>query len=248
MNAESLENHVRTRSTSGYHHARFETRRRFLRSLIKYLGVPLLAKIDRVEGLSHIPQEGAGILMINHISFVDSLLTLHFIPNRNLVPLAKAGVLEYPVINIFPKMWGVITVQRDAFDRQAVKQALAVLKAGEMVLVAPEGTRGAALRQGKEGVAYLASRSGAPVIPVAIQGTVGFPSLRYTTPAWRGPGAYLQFGKPFRYKAEFQRAGREDLRRMTDEAMFVLSSMLPIEQRGVYADLAQATQDTFDWL
>ena len=229
-----------------YDHARLEGRRRFLRFLIKNIGFTLLAKINRVEGLENVPSQGPALLMINHNAFIDSLVVLHLTP-RHIVPLAKAEVYEYPVIGIFPKMWWVIPVHRDEFDRRAISQVFQVLKAGEIVLVAPEGTRGPALKQGKEGIAYLACRSSAPVIPVAISGTPGFPALR-PFGAWRGPGATVRYGKPFRYRPEFRHAGREQLRLMTDEAMYVLSGMLPTEQRGVYADLTKASQETIEWV
>jgi len=233
-------------TTARYNHAQYERRRRFLRFLIKYLGLPLLVKIDHAEGLENIPEQGSAIFMINHIAFVDPIIVLHFTP-RNIVPLAKIEVYRYPVIGIFPKLWGVIPVHREEVDRKAVQQVFNVLRAGEIVLVAPEGTRGPTLRRGKEGVAYLASRTGTPVVPVAVQGTIGFPALRYTAP-WRGPGALVRFGRPFRYRPEYRRAGRDELRVMTDEAMYILSAMLPPEQRGVYSDLSQATQDTLEWL
>lgn len=227
-----------------YDHARLEGRRRFLRFLIKHIGFTLLAKLNRVEGLENVPGTGPALLMINHNAFIDSLVVLHLTP-RQIVPLAKAEVYEYPIVGFLPKMWWVIPVHRDEFDRRAISQVFQVLKAGEIVLVAPEGTRGPALKQGKEGIAYLACRSGAPVIPVAISGTPGFPALR-PFGAWRGPGATVRYGKPFRYRDEFRHAGREQLRLMTDEAMYILSGMLPPEQRGVYADLTKASQETIE--
>jgi 1-acyl-sn-glycerol-3-phosphate acyltransferase len=212
------------------------------------LGFTLLAKIDQVEGLENIPKEGPGILMINHIAFIDPIVVLHVMP-RNIVPLAKTEVYEYPVIGIFPKLWGVIPVQREGFDRQAVQQVLEVLRAEEIVLLAPEGTRSldGQLAQGREGVAYLASRSGAPIIPVAIDGTIGFPALRYTA-AWRNPGARVTFGKPFRYCSSLKRASRDQLRQMSVEAMYILAELLPEHRRGVYADLSRATQETIEWV
>jgi len=228
-----------------YNHARYEPQRWFLRFLIKWIGFTLLAKIDRVEGLDNVPPHGAAILMINHIAFIDPIVVLHILP-RNIVPLAKAEVYDYPFIGIFPKLWGVIPVRRDEIDRRAIQQVMAVLDAGEIVLVAPEGTRGPQLKEAREGVAYLASRSQAPVIPVAISDTPGFPTLPYK-PRWRGPGAIVRFGRPFRYRSSYQRAGREQLRRMTDEAMYELASMLPPEQRGVYSDLSLATQETIEF-
>jgi 1-acyl-sn-glycerol-3-phosphate acyltransferase len=232
--------------TTGYNHAHYEIRRRILRFLIKSIGFTLLAKLDKAEGLENVPAYGPAIIMINHIAFIDPIVVIHVLP-RNIVPLAKIEAYNYPIIGIFPKLWGVVPVRRDEFDRRAVQQVLEVLRAGEIVLVAPEGTRGPHLQKGKEGIAYLASRSGVPVIPVAIEGTRGFPALRFTTP-WKRPGAHLTFGRPFRFKTDYRRAGREDLRRMTDEAMYVLARMLPVSQRGEYADFSQASQETLEWL
>ncbi len=229
-----------------YDHRRWELRRRFLRFLIQYIGFTLLLKVDHVEGQDNIPTSGAAIMMINHIAFVDSLAALQVCP-RQVVPLAKVEVYDYPVIGIFPRLWGVIPVRREEVDRQAIRQALEVLQAGEIILMAPEGTRGKQLQQGKEGIAYLASRSGAPVVPVAIRNTTGFPALRFTR-RWKGPGARITFGRPFRFHPELERPDRALLRRMTDEAMFVISAMLPAELRGYYADLSMATQDTIEWL
>ena len=59
-----------------YNHQDWEFRRRFLRFLIRSLGVTLLAKLDKVEGLQNVPREGPGILLINHIAFIDPGLRL----------------------------------------------------------------------------------------------------------------------------------------------------------------------------
>ena len=228
-----------------YDHARLEGRRRFLRFLLRYIGFTLLAKIDRAEGLKNVPAEGPAILMINHIAYVDPMIVMNVMP-RNIVPLAKIEVYNYPLVGIFPRLWEVIPVRREEVDRRSVKMVLEVLDAGEIVLVAPEGTRSPQLQRGKEGVAYLATRSGAPVIPVAIIGSEGFPALRFSSP-WSGSGAFVRFGKPFVYRDEFLRAKLEKLRKLTDEAMYQLASLLPAERRGVYSDLSLATTDTIEW-
>lgn len=229
-----------------YNHADWELKRRFLRFLIKYIGFTLLAKVDHVEGIENVPTEGPGILLINHIAFIDPVLVIHLLP-RNIVPLAKMEVYDYPFVGIFPKMWGVVPLRRDEIDRQALYHVMAILRAGELVLVAPEGTRHHELQQGRVGVAYLSSRTNAPVIPVAIDGTIGFPVFRSSS-RWREAGARVRFGKPFRYKPEFNKARSKDLRLMTDEAMYYLASLLPENRRGAYSDLTQATQTTFEWL
>lgn len=230
----------------GYNHARYAARRRLCRLLLKWVGFPLFAKLDRVEGIENVPAEGPAILMMNHISFADSLVVLHIMP-RDIVPLAKVEVYDYPVVGIFPRLWGVIPVRREEVDRRAIQQSLEVLKAGEIVLVAPEGTRHTAIKDVKEGAAYLSSRSGAPIVPVAISGTVGFPALRFTA-AWKSPGARVHIGRPFRFHPEYAHAGREQLRQMADEAMFLLARSLPPDLRGIYADLSKATLETIEFV
>ena len=235
--------------SSGYDHAAYAWRRRLCRLLLHTIGFSLLAKIERVQGRENVPQKGPAILMINHIAFIDPIVVLHVL-RRNIVPLAKIEVYDYPVIGLFPRMWGVIPVRREEFDRRAVQQVFDVLNAGEIVLVAPEGTRSPALTPGKEGIAYLAGRSGVPIVPVAIEGTEDFPALRFTR-AWLESGARVTFGEPFRYKKQIEGNGRPDrdqLRQMTDEAMYILASMLPPAQRGVYAKLENATQDMIEWV
>jgi 1-acyl-sn-glycerol-3-phosphate acyltransferase len=267
-----------------YNHFGLKYRRRVLRFLIKTIGFGLLAKIDQVDGIDNVPDQGPAILMINHIALIDPIVVLHVL-RRNIIPLAKVEVYDYPLIGILPKLWGVIPVRREEIDRRAVHQVMEVLNAGEIVLVAPEGTRSPQLRPARQGVAYLASRSHVPVIPVAITGTTGFPALP-NSERWKQPGAHVTFGRPFRFRRmednatelvgnngnaesrnksltevgakssndakDMQGANphsrRDDLRKMTDEAMFILAALLPPGQRGVYSDLSQASQDTIMWV
>jgi len=226
-----------------YDHARLERRRWILRWMIREIGFRILVKLDTVSGLENLPAQGPAILMINHIAFVDPVVVLGCLP-RNIVPMAKVEVFRYPVWGVFPKLWEVIPVHRGEMDRAALRTALEVLGAGEVILVAPEGTRSVSLQRGKEGVAFLGYRSGAPIIPVAVEGTQGFPSP--DPRRWWKPGARIRLGRPFRYRRQIERPGREQLRRMTDEAMYILAAMLPETRRGVYSDLSAASQDTIE--
>jgi len=223
-----------------YNHAQHEPMRRILRWLITNIGWRFLAKVERVEGVENLPAAGPAILMINHIAFVDPIVVLGNLP-RNIVPMAKVEVYDLPFIGIFPHLWGVIPVRRDEVDRRAIEQALAVLKAGEVVLVAPEAHRGPALREGREGIAYLAHKAEAPIVPVAIEGTEDLIKLGLKRPS--DPGATVHLGRPFRFKPQGPRPGRAALRQMTDEAMYRLAAMLPEARRGYYADLSKATTE-----
>lgn len=229
-----------------YNHQAWLANRRILRFLLKTIGFTWLVKLDCIEGLENIPNQGPVITLINHIAFVDPLVIV-YVARRDIVPLAKIEVYNLPFLGIFPRLWGVIPIRRDQVDRRALRWAMSVLKAGESLLVAPEGTRGPALQRGKEGAAYLASRSGAAVVPVAIEGTVGFPAFRFSE-RWKQTGVRVRFGKPFRFKSGLARARGSLLRKMTDEAMYVLANMLPDKLRGVYQDLSKATQETFEWV
>lgn len=223
-----------------YEHARYKWRRRILRWLMDHVAFRYLARIDSVQGLEHLPASGPVILMINHIGFIDPIVVMGNVP-RDVVPLAKMEVYRLPVVGIFPWLWGVIPVRRGEFDRRALEQALAVLRAGEVVLVAPEGTRHEALSDAKEGLAYLAVKSGASIVPVAIEGTPGYPRL---FPPKSQPGVSIRLGRAFRFTPVLGRLPRERLRRMTDEAMYRLAAMLPERRRGRYSDLSKASQDT----
>lgn len=231
---------------AAYRHGDFEWRRNFCRFLLKSIAFTLLVRLDRIEGLENVPASGPAVLMMNHIAFVDPIVLVHTTP-RNIIPLAKTEAYDYPLVGIFPKIWGVIPVSRQGIDRKAVQQALAVLKAGEIVLVAPEGTRNPALTSPREGAVYLASRSGAPIIPVALEQTSGFPTYPLSA-RWRGPGAIVHYGRPFRFKESSRRARGPELKRLSDEAMYILARILPENRRGEFADLSKATEDTIEWV
>jgi 1-acyl-sn-glycerol-3-phosphate acyltransferase len=131
-------------------------------------------------------------------------------------------------------------------DRDALENSLSVLRAGELLLVAPEGTRTPALIEAKDGVAFLGAQTGAPIIPVAVEGTEGFPSI--SRRRWAMPGVRIRFGKPFKFRVPKGRIPREWLHKMTREAMYRLAEILPPERRGYYSDMRMATTETIEFL
>jgi 1-acyl-sn-glycerol-3-phosphate acyltransferase len=213
--------------------------------MIDRIAFRFLARVDSVEGVANLPATGPAIVMINHIAFVDPVIVLGVLP-RNIVPLAKVEAYRVPVFGLFPWLWEVIPVHRGEIDRKALRSAEDVLRAGEIVLVAPEGTRHPTLQRGKEGIAFLAHRTGAPIVPVAVDGTEGFPSLPIL-PRWRRPGVRIRVGRPFRFRLQPEKPDRDRLRQMTDQAMGVLAAMLPPARRGVYGDLDRLGQEMLDF-
>lgn len=241
----SMKSENRISRSEEYDHQALENTRKTLRWMIKYIGFRILAKYEGAEGLENFLAEGPVIVMINHIALIDPAVVLGVLP-RSVVPMAKIEIFRYPVFGYLAKLWQVIPVRRQEFDRRAVRQALGVLKAGECILVAPEGTRSPSLQKGKEGVAYLGLKSGAPIIPVAVTGSKGFPTLNPLR--WLRTGVSVKLGRAFRFINRKGRFELEDLRLMTDEAMYVLAELLPEDHRGVYSDLSRATTQTIEFV
>ncbi len=117
-----------------------EHKRWILRGLLKNYLLRFFVKFDEVQGLENIPARGPAILFFNHIAFFDPIVVMHVLP-RNIVPLAKAEGMNNPIFGAFLRLWEVIPVHRETMDREALRRMTEVLEAGEMILMAPEGTR-----------------------------------------------------------------------------------------------------------
>ena len=135
-----------------------------------------LAREVIVDGLEHLPREGGVILAGNHISWVDPVfLACWLTPStgRAINWMGKAEALRWPLLGSFLRINGVFGVRRGSADLEAFRLAEGVLRSGQVLGIYPEGTRSRDGRIGefRDGVALLALRSGAPVIPVAVSGT-----------------------------------------------------------------------------
>lgn len=129
------------------------------------------------RGGEKLPKSGPAIVVCNHISYLDPLTFSHFLYNNGRAPryLGKESVFKIPVIGFIIKSAGQIPVKRESKDAiQGYEHAIAVLKAGHLLGVYPEGTlsRDPELwpMKGKTGVARLALQTGVPVYPCASWG------------------------------------------------------------------------------
>jgi 1-acyl-sn-glycerol-3-phosphate acyltransferase len=134
------------------------------------------------------------ILAGNHSGILDGPL-VYFVSPRPCRLLTKAEVFVGPWAR--PCGWlGLIPVHRGQADRAALQAGLAELAAGGVLGVFPEGTRGTgALEQVADGVAYLALRSAAPVVPIAVTGTLAALPRGKVVPVLRSP-VRVVFGAP----------------------------------------------------
>ncbi|GAA4936244.1 lysophospholipid acyltransferase family protein [Actinoplanes utahensis] len=133
----------------------------------------------RVEGAEHVPVSGPLLLASNHLSITDSTF-LPMAVARHVTFMAKAEYFtgQGPLgrfVSWFMSRDGQVAVDRD--DKRAavasLEPCLAVLRRGDAFAIYPEGTRSpdGRLYRGRTGVAWLALKSGAPVVPVAMFGT-----------------------------------------------------------------------------
>ncbi len=144
----------------------------------------------RIVGAAQVPVTGPVLIAGNHSGFADGPLVFLLAP-RPAALLAKAEIFLKPFRGFFLAV-GLIPVERGKPDRSALKAGLAALADGSALGVFPEGTRGSgAFDQITDGLAYLALRSGAPVVPLAVLGTAAAWPHGNRPPKWRAPVTFV---------------------------------------------------------
>lgn len=221
-------------------------RRGLIRGLIRWLAFRVVTRVC-IVGLQNLPRQGHIILIVNHSNAFDPILVMGALTERFAIPLSKRENLNHLLYGWLLRLYSPIPLRRDAVDRRALAQSLQLLQGGGALILAPEGTRSPAMRRGRMGLAYLALKSGAPILPVGISGMQ----------RWRGffhgrrARVTIRFGDPFRVRDEIccaaGAAQRAFLRQITDESMYQLARLVEPALRGEYANLAQSTTDTLEW-
>ena len=198
----------------------------------------------RVEGLENIP-DGPAILCPNHVSVLDSFL-IPAVLERRITFVGKAEYLDdWKTRWLFPAL-GMIPIDRSGGDaaEAALDTAAAVLARGELFGIYPEGTRSrdGLLHKGKTGPARLALRTGVPIVPVGVRGTLDIMPPDAKVPRlWRP--ATIAFGHPID-PARYTNRGdeRSVLRSMIDEVMFEIRELSGQEYLHTYAAKGAAAE------
>jgi 1-acyl-sn-glycerol-3-phosphate acyltransferase len=125
-----------------------------------------------VTGTQHVPTSGPFVIAPSHRSNVDFAFAI-YVTRRKTFFMAKDSLWHNALFGRFISSMGAFPVHRGAADRGALEAAEAVLRAGEPLVLFPEGTRkeGPAIGELLEGASFLAARTGAPILPVGIAGT-----------------------------------------------------------------------------
>jgi 1-acyl-sn-glycerol-3-phosphate acyltransferase len=126
----------------------------------------------QIRGRENVPRRGGVILAPNHTSYLDPPVAAVAI-HRQVFFMAKAELFEVPLLSSIIRVLGAFPVRLGVADRAALRRAEQLLRAGYPVMVFPEGRRSldGRLLPAEPGIAMLALRTGAPVMPVAVDGT-----------------------------------------------------------------------------
>ncbi|NLP14613.1 MAG: 1-acyl-sn-glycerol-3-phosphate acyltransferase [Clostridium sp.] len=143
----------------------------------------------KVIGIENVPEKGAAILCANHVGELDMFFIGYKI-KRLVRYMAKSELFKNPLLSRIIKKLGAFPVRRGKADVEAIKTAINLLNDGHIVGIFPEGTRlkhkhGKTVKV-KPGAALLAQKTGAPILPVAVEGKYRlFSKIK------------IVFGKPF---------------------------------------------------
>jgi len=208
--------------------------RTFMRGLSKLLTFVLLRA--RVTGLENFPNHGPALVVFNHLGDADAVLMLATVPLSSPAEgLGKIELNDHWLVGPVFRAYGIIWVHRGQPDRRALRSALDALAEGRMVTLAPEGRQSVigGLEDGNAGAAFLALKSGAPIVPIGLTGTEN-ENVYGHLKRWKRAPVTLSVGKSF-YLQEHMHADRQQtIREGTHQIMQVLASLLPESYRGNY--------------
>lgn len=183
------------------------------------------------------PRQGALIVAANHIGVLDALIVFSVIDQRDYIVLVAEYHEQYAFRRWLANIVGAIFVDRYQADFSALREVMKRLKQGGVLIISPEGTRSktGGLLPGQPGTAYLAAKTGVPVLPVSI---VGSEDRLVTANLKRLKRSRVKvvFGEAFSIPPLTKVGREESLHVYTDEIMCQIAALLPDSYRGVYAD------------
>lgn len=201
--------------------------------------LPLQMRL-RVVGAERCPRSGPLILVCNHLGPLDPAPVAVAVP-RPIRILAKAEIYGWPVLGLIARLAKIVPVRRGESDRAPLRLAEAALGEGSCILLWPESTYAkpplpAGMLPFKPGVGFLALRSGAVVLPLALTGCERVWTPERGWRPWHRPQVTLTFGEPYRPGIPPGMSTKAAYQAVTDEMARRIAALLPPEYHGVYAE------------
>jgi 1-acyl-sn-glycerol-3-phosphate acyltransferase len=179
---------------------------------------------------------GGVVVVSNHLSMLDPLLLGVLFP-RQLHFMAKEELFRFKPLGWYLRRGGTFAVRRGETDRRAIRQAEALLHAGEVVMIFPEGHRSESggVAAARAGAIMLAARTDCPLLPVAIAGTEKLrlkqlPGQSYLN-MLRRPRIEVAVGEPIIVSKSTRGPARQAA---AEQVMGAIAALLPPAYRGVF--------------
>jgi 1-acyl-sn-glycerol-3-phosphate acyltransferase len=201
----------------------------------------LLFRVDS-EQLDKVPNHGPLIIVSNHINSAEVGILYALLRPRPVTGFIAEYRMEAAWSRWIANTTRAIPLHRGEADIIALKLAIERLRNGEILVMAPEGTRSrnGRLQRAHPGVVLLALRSEAPILPLVFY---GHESWVENLKRLRRTDFFIKVGEPFYLIPPDTMITSEIRQRMIDEVMYQLAVLLPEINRGVYADLSKARTD-----
>lgn len=195
-----------------------------------------------LSGVSNIPQSGPAIFVSNHLGDADALLGWAYTPRIDTETVLKSELYDFPVLGTILDAYGVIWVHRGEPDRRTIRAVIEGIAEGRLVGIAPEGRESliGGLEEGTDGAAYLALKTGAPLLPITFTGTENV-RVYNNMKNLRRTKVTIRIGKMFHLDQRGNRRGA--IKAGTHQIMITLAKQLPPQYRGVYAQELEGTHD-----
>jgi len=206
-------------------------------SVLRLLARVILAFVGRVEisGKENLPPAGPYITVVNHLSKADSALVLLALPKQRIRVFAANKWRPHPIYGPILSLGGAIFVKRGQVDRKALGEAISSLQAGQVLGMAPEGTRSRTrvLQKARQGAAYIANRAQVPVLPIGIANSEKFQDniLKLRRTHFK-----VAIGEPFELPDFGRRVRAKELSAYSELIMARIAYLLPQRYHGYYAD------------
>ncbi len=188
----------------------------------------------QVRGRENVPNEGAVLIVANHMNLSDVPL-LGTSLGRSVIFMAKEELFHSRLSSYFYRRLGSFPVHRGKLDRKALRQSIQVLAGGSSLVMFPEGMRSKnnQLQPGFSGSALIAQHSGVPILPVGITGTEKIKGRFWVL---YHPRITVNIGRPFHLPPTNGRLTKVKLAELTNFIMQHIAELLPPEYRGNYAE------------
>jgi 1-acyl-sn-glycerol-3-phosphate acyltransferase len=183
--------------------------------------------------MANVPRSGPLLMVSNHVGAIDPAIIGAWTP-RPVWFMAKAELFKGSWAWLM-RGYHAFPVVRHSPDRTALRRALDLLKQGSAVVLFPEGHRSqhARLLRAEPGAGFIARRSGAPLMPIAITGSQNVLGRHQVIP--RRAEVALTFGEPFQLPERNRDGSPMDHQQSADYLMTKIAQLLPFEYQGEYA-------------